>query len=63
MKRKRITKFVQIIEPNSSIPLINTVDYDGAFCKCGAMLIFDKDEEYGSYIMQCPFCGFEIRYN
>lgn len=62
MKRKRITEFIQIVKPDSAIPLFNTVDHDGVFCKCGAVLIFDKDEESESYIVHCPLCGFEIMY-
>lgn len=61
MKRKRITEFIQIIKPNSAMPLFNTVYHDGVFCKCGAILIFDG-EEGEPYIVQCPLCGFEIMY-
>ena len=63
MKRKRITEFAQIIRPNSAIQPFDTTKHDDVFCKCGAVLIFDKDEEYSSYIIQCPLCGFEIMYN
>lgn len=63
MERKRVTEFVQIISPNSAIQPFDTTKYDGVFCKCGAVLIFDKDEEDESYIVHCPLCGFKIMYN